>query len=408
MPTLEQFKAVKQKISAFLLSPLRQVETIHGVGVGRDEANNYHVRIYVTQHEPRALELLVGALGLPALPPTFPVFYTENGERYEIREILCPIATLAVTTAPMQDYKQSNDCRRDKPLYKGGIKKTGDLDALSPGISIGLDDGTIGTIGYFCTKNGESPTKTYILSNCHVLSKLTPTSGQSGPTIVRSVRTANGLTDAEIATLLQAGAVQLATGNSNTSYPPNKLDAAIALAKVACDPDLPGKGKFKGKVEKLYYRVTGAVPKDSTGRTSVPVKQRVSKHGYTSCWTGGFIDDVDCDFLLKLDDSGQKVFFVNQFRIQGLEKIEHENEKKVTFATRGDSGSLVFQNPSSALKKGENKVLASALVFAIGYDPEIWNAADIDPNTIYTLATPISVVEGELGIKLIVKTSATS
>lgn len=379
MATLNEYRTVKEKLSDLFLVPNAPLPQIHGVGIGRTEANDYQVRIYVTEHNPRIFALLANFLGILPLPAAFPIILGE----IEIREIICPPAVFATVPAG-NDFKITDDCKRITPL---GNKNT-DLKKLIAGISVGIDKNSMGTIGYFCRKANSSSQSTdvFILSNSHVIANF-GTAPANSTEIIREGRYNGIRTMMKIGKLTQSIPLVFASGSNVNSFARNKLDAAIAKISQPFDALLSGKN--------LTFSVDGVVPADENGRTIVPKNQNVTKHGLGSCWTGGMIDDVDCDFIMAAGT--KRILFVNQFRIVGKDK---KIAGEVTFATKGDSGSLVFENPP-LLKSGINKVKAVALVFAIGYKNDLVNSQNSAPNTKYTLATPISMVKKELEITLL-------
>jgi hypothetical protein len=386
MAALNDCKILKEKLSGMLLRPNSQFPNVHGVGIGRDNLNNYHVRIYVTGHNPRIFPVLADNIPLPMIPAAFPI----NTPVLTIREIICSRAVFAALP-PAQDFRISEGCLRDSPFVVSPSSANA-LTKLIPGISIGLPNKSVGTIGFFCKSTNPTNSSTLILSNNHILANFNQ--AVFNDALIRPVKENGNVSPKTIAKLLSFEPLVFATSNNMSTYPRNYVDGALCSILPAYQSKV--EAAFPGKLktgETISYKISGTGTLEN-GRTKVPANQKVSKHGIGSCWSGGEIDDVDCDFVLVRSD-GTKIFFVNQFRIVG----KTAQNGVVTFATHGDSGSLVFEDKPTV--PGVNYVNAVALVFAIGKEPTIFNAPNASLITKYTLATPISVVKDKLQIKLV-------
>jgi hypothetical protein len=163
----------------------------------------------------------------------------------------------------------------------------------------------------------------------------------------------------------------------------NEVDAAIAKMDKATAADV---------------RVTKSGANIKMSDMIEPVDAgSVSKHGFTSCWTGGEIDDVECDFIaLEKDVSDpREIFFKNQFRIV---KRAETGIAINRFAGPGDSGSLIYTSDTSGINS------AVGLVLAVGDARTSLNRLDFAANQLgdvdYTLGTPITVVINRLNEKL--------
>lgn len=381
MPLPDNVRTAKNQLSAIFLTPGRHF-AIHGVGTGK-VGNQYHLRIYVTDplaDVDQAVFFKLSPLGITGPPFVF------NGIPIEIVKAPRAVmgANVTVPTGPPPGLPNNEDCAASKAMIK-----------ISGGVSVWRENSDkIGTITFFCI----SGTTKYLLSCNHVLAPDSQVMPSTGVRIMRH----NGGTPAAIANLTTFKEIQsLPVGSFSPSsnlaqFPRNEIDAAIAQVKT----------KIGNQPISMNGYITGPAPTPKRTRffmssvdnfTSLDAGTKIDKHGFASCWTGGEIDDPDCDFVVlenKIIDS--EALFVNQVRI-----IRHwTGGVNAPFATYGDSGSLIFRSDTSTTVP---KYRAIGLLFAIGDKPSPLRRLDSTAETSdvdYGIANPMSVVLDLLGKKL--------
>lgn len=190
---------------------------------------------------------------------------------------------------------------------------------LQAGISAAHKEIRFGSIGAFCRSldQDDDPSAIFVLSNNHVFGNVNQ--AKLNDPLVQPSSGDRAKASDRFATFRRG--IRLVSGPHSV----NKVDAAIGrvLPRISVSPEICTVG-----------RITGLI------RPRLNLK--VHKHGRTSAYTHGVIDDVSCDLVV----SGYK--FVNQIR------IDMRRPSRV-FAAAGDSGSLV-------LTAGGNK--AVGLLFA--------------------------------------------
>ena len=383
MPIRNNVKQTKEDLSKWFLKPNRLLKSVHGVGIGRTNENKYTNRIYVTQIDNGIFQQIREALSLPhPIPNSSPVVIGAAGvpNQITIEIVIAPQATFA-----SNDFTFDNDCKRLAPVYLNPTSKD-HLGKLYPGISVWLKGSSRqGTIGYFCKKKNPTPTTftdTFLLSNSHILA------GFGTATVGSRIYRNGKIIDPGIAQL--SNPIINIKSEVNNDFFKNKVDAAIA--KVIFN----GGSGYEARIRSIQtetIKITNYCPIPNS-ITDLPVNQVLRKHGRGSCWGNkGFIDDVDCDLILIGGNSNTPLefLFVSQYRI-----VAKKNGSTVTFATEGDSGSLVFDNPTNGVFN------AVGLLFAVGFDKSFKRTTNQPlPDTKYALANPISNVMTELGIELI-------
>lgn len=272
---------------------LRLGGQLHAVGVGRKlvagrMTSALSVRFYVAQKLPR--RLLTGTDILPSLIDGLPTDVVE-----------APPAYLAAT-APCSMRK----LREQRPA-QGGI--SGAHEAIQAA-----------TLAALCrSRRLDETNDRFVLGNCHTLADLGL--AVPGAAILQpSVRDGGEASQHRLASLHRfVPIVEAQTASNRVDAAIAKLDAAGAMSPGICTV-----GSIQG---------TGAAI----------VEDRVHKHGRTTGYTVGVIDDPSVDTLIPLrrDAPGQLTQFVEQVRIRPL-------PGQFVFAQPGDSGALVLTKPNNA------------------------------------------------------------
>jgi hypothetical protein len=405
--SLEECVNVKDLLSDSLLVP-GIVSDIFGIGVGIERkcdfvrkvvlAAEYHVRIYASSNfDQHQRVLLSEALKMP-VPNGFPFEAAINlREASPIGKASLPVKFKHVV-APRPRFASEIPVHKDS-CYNINNSTLNEVEAgigemslasqdIYPGISITCA-GMAGTLGYFVRKNGQN----YLLSNSHVIAAF---GDASGPLDVEfnSQIIANVSNPADFK--IEFGKTIMKNGKN--AYFPYTRDAAIALLDPNLKPRIEIVNRYPANTKILQSFVA-----KKNGRTNPEKSMFVSKHGAKTCETGGWIDDVDCDFMLDNDnDSGIKYAkFVKQFRvIRTTDSNVSIDGKNSSFASGGDSGSLVFDNDRSITPW---KHRAIGLLFAVGSDMAFSKITrDPTKNTRdYAVVTPISEIQTKLGVTLL-------
>lgn len=411
--SLEICRAIKETLSETLLVP-NAPSSVFGVGVGIERncddvketvlGARYHVRVYTdAPADDRILPNVAGAAGFP-LQDKFPLRRRMENSDIEIRCVGAPKPRFGVGSTS-QSVNTVEDHVGGCKINQSGTFILDDDDNLLnqpifSGIEIRLEEeGRSGTLGYFVKKGGDF----YALSNSHVIAAF------GGATVGSDIWSLNR----KIATLpdpsqlfqdpnlfkIEFGKI-ISSGNKPKFFP-YKMDAAIAKL----DPRLEPKKEILNRGKLL---ISGTFPDVKNGRTNPEKSYRVTKHGFKTCETGSWIDDVDCDFLigdpnLQTQSDSDKAKFVKQFRVVRTTKpnvlINNQNSG---FADAGDSGSLVFDNKKISNNPKNYVHRAIGLLFAIGTDQfeNVSRAATKNTND-YGVVTPISVLKAELSVDFI-------
>ncbi len=258
---------------------------IHAIGIGRKIENGkprdeIAVRVYVSQKLPERL-----------IAPASRIQRDIDG-----------IPTDVIEAAPA--YFAA--------LLACSLRRTQRHRPLQAGTSIGNASITGGTLAVKCrsTRAGENG-MTLLLGNNHVLADF----GLAAPgssILQPSPQDGGGAAD-EVATLLRAVPVQEGAATHN------RVDAAVAQLR-------PGITMLDGVC------TVGAL----AGAGEASIGMTVHKHGRSSGYSVGVVDDLACDVILPISrrDPTRVARFVDQIRIRA-------RVTNTRFAIRGDSGALV-------------------------------------------------------------------
>jgi hypothetical protein len=265
---------------------------LHAVGIGRKLVDGkltrtLCVRLYVTQKLPR--RLLTDAGRLPDYIDGVPTDVVEAAPAYLAASPKCSLGKL----------------REQRPA-QGGI--SGAHEAIQAG-----------TLAALCRsrKLGESADR-FVLGNCHTLADL----GLAAPgsAILQPSTHDGGTVNANrLASLARfVPIVETETASNRVDAAIAKLDAVDAMNAGIC--------------------TLGTIQ----GTTNATHEARVHKHGRTTGYTGGIVDDPSVDLLIPLrrDEPSRLTRFVEQLRIRPL-------PGQFVFAQPGDSGALVLTKPAN-------------------------------------------------------------
>ncbi len=259
---------------------------IHAVGVGRKivegkPTDTLSVRVYVTR---KAL--------LRDLPPAERAPATIDGLPTDVIE--APPADFLSTAPP--------PCTQTR---------MGPNRPLVGGISTSHVVGDTGTLAYFCrsTHAADSQVDVFLLSNAHIYANYN--SAQPGDALIQP-----GVTDGGTAAAKAAGfhrSVPLLFGGAL-----NYVDAAI------------------GMLDNAPYLAEICSIGPVNGVTAATEDDEVAKHGRTTGYTEGIVDDALIDFIMLPSHSPRFIKFKDQMRIVPRPPYP-------LIAKGGDSGSLVVK-----------------------------------------------------------------
>ncbi len=339
MSNLNDLMAVKRLMSAQFLRPsllvaaagleatlsVREAIThadrnVHAVGVGRKfvegkPVGDFCVRLYVRQKLAETMLAPIDRLpkaidGIPTDVVEAPRAYfaaKKKGTKSRVAgavaspasKVAAAVASLAQAVPACTSQRQ----QRQRPFVAG--------------ISIGHFNITAGTLGYFCrsTRDGDDPETTYLLSNNHVFADTNR--GVEGDELDQPGRLDGGTAADKVAELSRFHPIQL-------GGPANAVDAAIAAVS--------NEGNFTTEICSIGAVSGVADPQDDLF---------VRKHGRTTGYTEGQIDDISFDVTIQMDhnDPSQWALFTNQIRIA-------RTSSHPAFALPGDSGALVVERDS--------------------------------------------------------------
>jgi hypothetical protein len=330
MPTQQDLLQAKQTLSASLLrAGLRggvvatkaafRVEraiaaagqNVHAVGIGRKvvagkETQQLCVRVYVVQK--LAESLLPSIYRIPTAVAGVPTDIIESAPAFLLaakprsRKVK-PAA--AVRTAAATPACSTNRRQRQRPVVAG--------------ISAGHFNITAGTIGYFCrsTRHGDDPAQVFVLSNNHVFADVNQ--GQAGDPLYQPGVADGGTVIDHFADLTRWVPIQLG------GTVPNRVDAAIGALRP-------------GVTHQAEVCSIGPI----TGTTQATEGIQVRKHGRTTGYTEGEIDDESYDALIGMDHNNPNIvaLFEDQMRIERLAPYP-------AIGLGGDSGSLVVSKTAA-------------------------------------------------------------
>lgn len=348
MPSFDELMLAKRALSAQYLRPsllmasagfaatniVREAiafadRNVHAVGLGRKfvegkAVGDLCVRLYVRQKLAESLlapiDLLPKAIdGIPTdvveAPPAR-IAGKKQAKRVTPRARgrsasaapaapAAPVVSAAAGAVPVAVLCTQNRQARQRPFVAG--------------ISIGHVNISAGTLGYFCrsTRAGDDANTIYLLSNNHVFADLNR--GVAGDEIDQPGRVDGGTSTDRVATLARFHPLKL-------NGAANPIDAAIASvdAGVDCTTSICSIGTISGVAD-------------------AKEDQFVRKHGRTTGYTEGQIDDLSFDVTIQMDhnDPTKWALFTNQIRIARTPGYP-------AFALPGDSGSLVVDRDSQS------------------------------------------------------------
>ena len=319
MPTLKDLLAAKQTLSSRLLrlhisalsAPRRRAlgvaaavasagRNVHAVGIGRKivdgkPSSEECVRLYVVQK--LAPSLLSPRDVLPEEIDGIPTDVIESTPPriFAARRPRAARTVHAAATPPCS----SNRRERQRPVVGG--------------ISAAHRDVTAGTIACFCrsTRHGDDPNQVFVLSNNHVFAEVN--AANVGDDLYQPGPADGGAAADHFADLHRFVTIQLG------GTLPNKVDAAIGKLR----PDVPHLAEICS---------IGAV----TGTRAAEEDMLVRKHGRTSGYTEGRIDDIAYDGIVGMDHSDDSVVALFQDQIRIVATPPH-----AAIGLGGDSGSLI-------------------------------------------------------------------
>lgn len=281
---------------------------VHAVGIGRKLTEGKRdsvkcVRVYVVQKLPLSL-----------LSPRDVIPSEIDGIPTDIVEAEPPFAFMAKKAAAKKAVRPGNPAaatactvdrrKRQRPVIGG--------------ISAGHHDITVGTLGCFCksTNPADDSAQIFALSNNHVFAKVN-LAVDGDPLYQPGAADGGGIND-YFATLHRFVPIRLG------GVLANRVDAAIGkpIASVGIDPKVCTIGEISGTLQATEEML-------------------VRKHGRTTGYTEGRIDDEDYSGLVGMDhdDPGVVALFENQLRIVA--------EGSQPFGLGGDSGSAVVHRTQS-------------------------------------------------------------
>ena len=350
MPSFDELLLAKRALSAQYLRPsllmasagfaatniVREAiafadRNVHAVGLGRKfvegkAVGDLCVRLYVRQ---KLAESLLAPIDL--LPKTINGIPTDvveappariagkkqakrvtprSGGRFASAAPVAPAAPVVSAAAAAGAVPAAAPCTQNRQNQQR---------PFVAGISIGHVNISAGTLGYFCrsTRAGDDANTIYLLSNNHVFADLNR--GVAGDEIDQPGRVDGGTNADRVATLARFQPLKL-------NGAANQIDAAIATVDdgVDCTTSICS---------------IGAV----SGVSDAKEDQFVRKHGRTTGYTEGQIDDLSFDVTIQMDhnDPSKWALFTNQIRITRTPNYP-------AFALAGDSGSLVVDRDSQS------------------------------------------------------------
>ena len=192
--------------------------------------------------------------------------------------------------------------------------RTAAIRPLIAGISTSHASGDTGTVAYFCRFPNVSGV--YVLSNAHIYANYG--AAAAGDPLLQPGAADGGSAGSQVASFHTA--VPLLFGGA-----PNEVDAALGEL-------LPG----------MAYNASICTIGAVNGTAQAVEDDPVVKHGRTTGYTEGVIDDELIDFIMLPDNSTSYVKFRNQMRIVPT------GPAGSVIASGGDSGSLVVKKAGQA------------------------------------------------------------
>jgi hypothetical protein len=270
----------------------RSGRQLHAVGigykfVGGKRTRTLSVRLYVIQKLPR--RLIAHADRLPENVDGIPTDVIEAAPAYLAASPTCSLGKL----------------REQRPAL-GGI--SGANESIQAG-----------TLAARCrSRRPEDSANRFVLGNCHTLADL-GLAGLGSAVLQPSTHDGGTVETNRLASLERfVPILESATAANRVDAAIAKLDAIDAMNAGIC--------------------TLGAIE----GGGTATYETRVHKHGRTTGYTGGVVDDPAVDTLIPLrrDDPTRLTRFVDQLRIRPL-------PGQFVFAQPGDSGALVLTKPDN-------------------------------------------------------------
>ncbi|MBK8812862.1 MAG: hypothetical protein IPN69_19325 [Acidobacteria bacterium] len=383
--SLEACTELKEKLSEVLLTPGGAAD-VFGVGVGiaricegEDVVGaNYSLRLYTSAPiGMRTRELAASILGIDFASGELPVQIRHNGEQVRLERVNAKAPKLTSAVA-----RHGPKCSTAAP------------NELRSGSQISLGNGPQGTLGFYVV-NADGDV--CVLSCSHVIAA--NGNGLNGAGIFSGERFVAELIESE-SNVVRFGETTNSAGKR--IYATNHIDAALGKLASGVKPTASMRSYWSTKL-----RIAGKFPDERNGRTDPRQSYRVTKHGHYSCETGGWIDDVDCDFIMSDENGTAACKFVKQFRVIRTDKPnKYVPGQNSTFSVEGDSGALVFDNHKT------NGHRAVGMLIGAGNQKDYRRAAPFDRNLTktgddYSVVTPISTIISKLNVSLL-KQSAPS
>lgn len=307
---------------------------VHAVGVGRKivaggETEELSVRLYVVQKLPKSLlsprdrlpeEIDGVATDVVESDPGFLLASRKKTKKKKKSSASSRAADSAAASSCSAERRQ-----RQRPVVGG--------------ISSGHRDITAGTLGCFCrsTRSGDDSSAVYALSNNHVYANVN--AALIGDPLYQPAPADGAVFQDHFANLHRY--VGIALGGTA----PNRVDAAIAILLGSVDhiPEICSIGTVTNAIDPAEGML-------------------VRKHGRTTGYTEGRIDDIEYDALVGMDHDDPDVvaLFEDQLRIVSTTSDP--------FGLGGDSGSAVvhrtepsvvglyFAGPPSGMYGVANKI----------------------------------------------------
>ncbi len=294
----------------------RAGRSVHAIGIGRKVtadrgSSEMCVRVYVVQKLPASL--LSPRDVIPATIDGVPTDIIESQPAF----VLSKKKTIRQTAAKRRPHETRNAAMAIPTCTVNRRKRQ---RPVVGGISAGHRDITAGTIACFCrsTRVGDDPTSVYALSNNHVFANVNQ--ALLGDPLYQPGPIDGGTLTDYFAKLDRY--VHISLGGTEA----NRVDAAIG-------------GLLPGVPYKAEVCSIGSISGTLQGAEDMPVR----KHGRTTGYTEGKIDDVEYDALVGMDHSDPSIvaLFNSQLRLVST--------TSQPIGLGGDSGSAVFHKTQNRI-----------------------------------------------------------
>ncbi len=298
---------------------------VHAMGIGNkisagNESSEKCVRIYVVQKLPLSL-----------LSPRDVIPETIDGVLTDVIEAEPAFAfTTQKKTAAKATTQNAIDCSQQRKQRQRPI---------IGGISSGHRDITAGTLGCFCrsTNVSDDPSAVFIISNNHVYANVN--AALVGDPLYQPGPTDGGSLSDYFAKLHRF--VPIKMGGTQA----NRVDAAIGSILPSID--------HRAEICQI-----GAI----SGTIAAQEDMEIRKHGRTTGYTEGYIDDISYDALVGMDhnDSNVIALFENQLRIVSSSAqpigLGGDSGAAVVHRTQNKVVGLYFAGPSSGTYGIANRI----------------------------------------------------